>query len=382
MIPPLRRVEALVFRYPVEVAVRTSFGLMHDRPAVFVRVEDSDDGVGWGEAWCNFPPPAAEHRARLVGEVLAPLILGRGFATPREAYAHLTDATAVLALQSGESGPLAQAIAGLDTALWDLAARRAGLPLWRLLGGTSPRIPVYASGINPTEPESVIRGMRERGHRAFKVKVGFGHDLDRRNVAAAREAAGDAAVLAVDANQAWDLAQASRILAGMRSFAPSWVEEPLRADRPWSEWRALAETTGLPLAAGENLAGEGAFAQALAAGVLSVVQPDLAKWGGLSGCEPVARSIVAAGRSYCPHYLGGGIGLLASAHLLAAVGGPGRLEIDVNVNPLRDELCGPLGVVEDGHVRLGEAPGLGIDVDLARFGAWRITRQELPSARA
>lgn len=382
MIPPIRAVEALVFRCPVQVPVRTSFGVMRDRPAVFVRVEDREGGAGWGEAWCNFPPPAAEHRARLIGEVLAPLILGRGFATPREAHGQLTEATAVLAIQSGEFGPLAQAIAGIDTALWDLAARRAGLPLWRFLGGSEPRIPVYASGINPGEPEAVVRRMRERGHRAFKVKVGFGEGLDRRNVAAAREAAGHGAVLAVDANQAWDLEEAIRVLGLMRPFAPSWVEEPLRADRPWSEWRALAEATGLPLAAGENLAGEVAFAEALDARVLSVVQPDLAKWGGLSGCEPVARGVVGAGLSYCPHYLGGGIGLLASAHLLAAVGGPGRLEIDVNDNPLRDDLCGPVGVVQDGQVRLGEEPGLGIDVDLSRFGPLRVTRQELSSKRA
>src|SRR3546814_4317399 len=93
------------------------------------------------------------------------------------------------------------------------------------------------------------------------------------------------------------------------------LEEPLRADRPWAEWRALREATAIPLAAGENLMGDAAFDAALVEGGLSVVQPDLAKWGGISACLPLAGRIRAAGRRYCPHYLGGGIGLLESAHL-------------------------------------------------------------------
>lgn len=68
----VRSVEALAFRYPVATPVRTSFRVMHDRPAVFVRVEDIGGACGWGEVWCNFPTVGAEHRARLVNELLAP----------------------------------------------------------------------------------------------------------------------------------------------------------------------------------------------------------------------------------------------------------------------------------------------------------------------
>jgi D-galactarolactone cycloisomerase len=96
-----------------------------------------------------------------------------------------------------------------------------------------------------------------------------------------------------------------------------------------------------------------------------VVQPDMAKWGGVSGVLPVARKVREAGLRYCPHFLGAGIGLLHSAHLLAAVGGDGMLEVDANDNPLRTRLCGPVGAVIDGRVRLGEAPGIGVEPDLA-----------------
>ena len=116
----------------------------------------------------------------------------------------------------------------------------------------------------------------------------------------------------------------------------------------------------MPLAAGENLRGDAQFDQAIAAGALRVIQPDVAKWGGISGCLPLARRVLAAGRRYCPHYLGGGIGLVASAHLLAAAGGDGLLEIDSNPNPLRAGLAIPHPALEDGRLVLSEAPGLGV----------------------
>jgi L-alanine-DL-glutamate epimerase-like enolase superfamily enzyme len=127
-----------------------------------------------------------------------------------------------------------------------------------------------------------------------------------------------------------------------RAFEPhrlGWIEEPLRADRPAAEWAALAAATSTPLAAGENLLGLDAFDEAVAARRYAVVQPDIAKWGGISGCWPVIARVRAAGLRYCPHYLGAGIGLAASAHLLAAVGGDGLLEVDANPNPLRSALC-------------------------------------------
>jgi D-galactarolactone cycloisomerase len=368
----ISRVEAFVFRYPVKTPIRTSFGTMHNRPAVFVRVEDRDGAAGWGEAWCNFPSVGAEHRARLVEEVLAPIIIERPFDNPRAAFAEMNARTAVLAIQSGEYGPLAQAIAGVDIALWDLAARRSGEPLWRLLGGRKPTVRVYASGINPTSPEIVVRDKLAQGHRAFKLKIGFGRGLDRRNLSALREVLGDGPHLAVDANQAWTLDEAKAAAKDLEPYRPAWVEEPLRADRPWPEWRELKNHLTRPLAAGENFASADAFHAAIAEGVLGVVQPDLAKWGGFSGCEPIARQIVAAGITFCPHFLGGGVGLAASAHFLAAVGGDGLLEVDANENPLRDDIPGSLGTVLEGRVELSDRPGLGVDLDLEALARYRV----------
>lgn len=159
----------------------------------------------------------------------------------------------------------------------------------------------------------MVRRKQAEGHHRFKLKVGFGAERDLRNVAALRALLGDSGTLCVDANHAWTLDEA------------------------------------------------------LAQGALAVLQPDAAKWGGISGCLPIGRAALGAGRRYCPHYLGAGVGLLASAHLLSAVGGDGWLEIDSNDNPLRDALCGPVAKVVEGRIELSEAAGLGIRPDLERL---------------
>ena len=304
---------------------------------------------------------------------MEPLLTARDFTGPEEVYTVLCNATAVLALQSAEPGPFAQAIAGIDTALWDLAARKAGEPLWRFIDkAASPRVRVYASGLNPDAPEVLAARRRDEGYRAFKLKIGFGRDRDLRNLAALRDALGPDCQLMVDANQAWDLDTALSCARDLEPLGLAWLEEPLRCDRPWSEWQKLAAATRTPLAAGENIMGLENFRTALSAGVLRVVQPDMAKWGGFSSTLPVAKAILAAGVRFCPHYLGGGIGLLASAHLLAAVGGDGMLEIDANDNPLRTDLCGPLARISDGHAILTDTPGLGPKPDLAAIARYKV----------
>jgi D-galactarolactone cycloisomerase len=366
----IRSIEAFCYRYPLATPVVTSFGKMLNRPAVFVRAVDEDGVEGWGEAWSNFPAPGAEHRARLVNEVLAPGLVGRKFDSPALAFEVLTKGTEVLALQCGEPGPFAQAISGIDLALWDLSARRQRLPLWRLLGGQSRRIKVYASGINPGGAAQTAEAALKRGHRALKLKVGFGAETDLANLAALRAIVG-ADMLATDANQGWSVTQALEMMPRLAEFDLRWLEEPIRADRPREEWHKLRAEAKMPIAAGENISSVEGFKEALAEDVLGVVQPDIAKWGGLSACAGLARDILKAGKTFCPHYLGGGLGLLASAHVLAGIGGDGWLEVDANDNPLRDLFCGPILNVREGTVELDEDPGLGIMPDLSYIERYR-----------
>jgi len=368
------RLEAFVFRAPIEIPVQTSFGIMRDRPAVFLRITDTDGCAGWGEVWCNFPTVGAEHRARLIDSVFAPLLVGRTIESASSTFFDLTEQTAVLAIQSAEPGPIAQCIAGIDIAMWDLQARRSNLPLWKMLGGQSPQIRVYASGLNPTDPQVLAADKLAQGYRAFKLKVGFGRDRDSANLRALRQVIGDAPLM-IDANQAWDFDTAVAMSNAFEAFEPIWLEEPLRADRPMTEWASLASKTTIRLAAGENIASFAGFDAALASKAFGVIQPDLAKWGGFTGCLSVARKIIDRGARFCPHYLGAGVGLLASAHLLAAAGGDGMLEVDANPNALRELTCGPLLHPANGTISLTDAPGLGAEPDIDALREFRRAHQ-------
>lgn len=366
-------IEARVFRLPIANPVRTSFGVMNSRPAVLVRAVDARGREGWGEIWCNFPSVGAEHRARLVRETVAPLLVGRSFAAPDEIWRGASQALSVLAIQSGEPGPIAQCLAGIDVALCDLAARARNEPLYRHLGATKmiARLPVYASGLNPDQPEKLATAKAREGHRAFKLKIGFGRDIDLANLAALRAALGEDATLMVDANQAWDLDTAKAMSKAIAQFRPAWLEEPLRADAPADHWRELARASPIPLAAGENMRGD-EFEAAVDSGWVKVLQPDLGKWGGFTGCLQVGRHALAAGVRLCPHWLGGGIGLIASFHLLAAVGGDGLVEVDANPNALRELMAAPFPALADGQMELPQGPGLGVAPDLAALREFEV----------
>jgi D-galactarolactone cycloisomerase len=356
-------VEARIVRTPIAVPVRASFGMMRDRPAVYLRVTDTDGAQGFGEVWCNFPSVGAEHRGRLAQEVIGPILIESGERELKSVFAYLMQRLHVMAIQSGEWGPFRQVAAGIDAACHDLAARKAGLPLWRFLGGSTGKIRAYASGIGPETPAETAKAAAARGHTSFKQKVGFGTEVDIRSLGAIRSAIGSDHMLFVDANQGWRPEDA---LAGIRLCADhgaAWMEEPVAADCSLAEWTKLAKETPVTLAGGENINLAADFQTMIGAKIFGYVQPDVAKWGGVSGCLEVAKSVLEAGQTYCPHFLGGGIGLMASAHLLAAAGGEGLLEIDTNPNPDRDVMIGNALPVANGSIQLSDAPGIGIEPD-------------------
>lgn len=350
---------------------------MHDRPAVIVRLTGADGEIGWGEVFCNWPAAGAEHRARLILEDMAFLILGRDFDAPGDVFKALTAETHVKVLQTGEVGPFAHAIAGLDLAVYDMCARAAGRPLATFLKADAPSsVPVYASGIQIDDAPAMIPAAREAGFRGFKVKVGFDTLADARKVKDVYASLKDGELLMADANQAWDVAETKRFLDAIDGVPLTWLEEPIRVDFPASDWKALADASPVRLAGGENIAGFDGFDAAITLGALGVIQPDAAKWGGVSGCLEVARRVTAAGKLYCPHFLGAGLGLLASAHILAASGSAGYLEVDVNPNPLRSEMLDGWPVFKDGRVDLPGGSGVGMRPILDTLAPYRTYKAE------
>ena len=359
----IARIQAWAFRCPTKEPVATSFGTMHDRPAVLVRIEDRDGAFGWGEIWANWPAAGAEHRVRLLEMDLAQLVLDTKAASPAEFFHELDARSRIRAVQCGEVGPFAQVIAGLDIALWDMAARRKGLPLRRLISAAAPNsVPAYASGIQVAAASDLMPHARTDGHHRFKLKVGFDMEADIAAVCDIQAGLAEHELIACDANQAWSLEQSLQFVTGVATVPLHWLEEPLPVFADTTLWQSLADHSPIPLAGGENIIGEADFDDAIKSGHLSVIQPDMTKWGGVSGCLVVARNALANGRRYFPHFLGAGIGMAASAELLAGVGGGGLLEVDVNDNPLRSMFFDVGESVADGMWKCSDGPGLGIDV--------------------
>ncbi len=375
MAPPLARLDVLHFRHPLAEPIPSVMGPLRNRPALLLRIEDAEGACGWGEIWCNFPPDGDLHRARLAANVLGGALAGLDADTP-DPFDRIRARLHRLALQAGEPGPVSQIAAGADIALHDLRARRAGTPLGVMLGGAGRPVPAYASGISPTSWRAQIGRMRALGHHRFKLRVGFGpgDGLDAAERVAAALAPHE--TLMLDANQAWDLATASDHLARLGRIAPVWLEEPLAVDAAAGDWTALAGATGIPLAGGENIASRPEFDAAIGSGALRFLQPDACKWGGVSGVLGVARAAEAAGLTYCPHFLGGGIGLLASAHLLSAVGGAGLLEMDSSENPLLEIFSGGLGL-DEGMFVLPSGAGLGPEPDIHAAREMLVSRVEV-----
>ena len=355
----IEELKAFVLRASIDEPVRTSFGVMNDRPAVLIRVAESTGIVGWGESWCNFPACGAEHRGRLLETEIAPRLIGTQIEDPQNTFNALTNELRALCNQSGEYGPIAQIIAGVDVALWDIAAQMAQQPLWKFLGGATNKVSIYASGINPNNLEPIIKRKVDEGYKAFKLKVGFDPDQDRTNLYEIRRLIGPTKSLMADANQAWSLAQAKTVIPSIENVGLLWIEEPIPSDASADEWRELSRFIRVPIAAGENLRDLSSFNWAIESRLYEVIQPDIGKWGGISGCLAIAKKCINNGITFCPHWLGSEVGLLASAHLLAAAGGHSYLEVDANPNPLRELFDNSPLIPVDGEFHLDETPGLG-----------------------
>ena len=359
---PVAAVRLRVFRSPVVDGVAMSFAPMTHRSMGVIEVELEDGRRGLGETWLNYPAWAWRERAATVAEGLAPLLVGRTFATPPEAHALLGAALRPLGRQWGAPGPVHQAISGVDTALWDLAARHAGVPLAVLLAGTAARkeLPVYASSLGPDGVAATAERCLGAGHTAVKVKLGFGRDRDVANLRTARRVLGDGVRLYGDANQAWSLEDALAVVPALRDAGVEWLEEPIAGDDP-AELAELRRRGGLPLATGENLYGAAAFAPYLR-GSVDIVQPDLSKVGGPTEYLRVAALAAGSGTTVNPHLYNGAVATAATLQVAAAVPATTAVEWDVRGNRLREAVDHLL--TGHGTVRVPDDPGLGVDVDL------------------
>ena len=355
-------VQADHYRVPLPVAVSDStHGVMAAFELITVRIRDRDGAEGLGYTYTVGAGGAAIHN--LIARDLAPLLAGADETRIEALWQKLWWAVHYV----GRGGLAIHAISALDTALWDLMAKRRGLPLWRLLGGHDPRVPAYAGGIDLQFPlEQLLRQTEDnlaRGFRAIKMKVGrdrLAEDVAR--VKAMRELLGPEVPLMVDANMRWSADQAIR---AARAFAPHdvfWLEEPTIPDDVAGHVRILREG-GLPLAAGENLHTLYEFQALIAAGGVSFPEPDLSNCGGVSAWLKVARLAEAANLPVTSH----GVHDL-HVHLLAAV--PNASYLEAHGFGLERFMAEPLAL-EDGKAIAPERPGHGVELDWPALAALR-----------
>lgn len=358
-----------VLRAPAADGIAMSFAPLRHRSIVLVELDNEDGITGCGESWINYPPWAASERVATLREGVFPLLVGqdprRISAVHRELCARLEP----MGRQWGAPGPVMQAISAVDIALWDLAGRVNGLAVSEMAGGrVREDVPVYASSLGPDDVRAQARGCVADGHVAAKVKLGFGRADDERILAEARDALGAATTLYADANQGWDLPEAVAMAPLLRGFDVAWIEEPLRGNR-LSELEELHRRTDLQIATGENIYGARGFRDFAASPAIAVLQPDIAKTGGITEALAVCQLAAAHGKSVLPHLYGGAVAFAATLQLAALAHPVGGVEYDIRDNPLRDPLL--IGSPEPvlGRIAIPAAPGIGVPLDSAAIAA-------------
>ncbi|MGH1464851.1 MAG: mandelate racemase/muconate lactonizing enzyme family protein [Cognatishimia sp.] len=351
----IEKIETFPLSASEGVSPHMVLGDMPVRPALLLRITDQDGCCGWGEIWANFPPRANLHKAHLVADVIAPIIEGFTFVEPQEIAEFLRKKLSTYFLHIGQKEVFEHILSGLDIAGWDIALRSASRSFSQHFALTDAHANVYASSINQADLFPKLEHHKSLGQRCFKLKIGFDAATDQAFVAKAASLCPPGSKIAIDSNQAWNLESAKAHHAKLEQYNIQFSEEPIPADRPKSEWEELASATSIPLAAGENIYGIDEFLSMADAG-LQIAQPDIAKWGGLSGnLELLAH--LPSGVKLWPHFMGSSIGQTA-ALCIAATSSASTCEMDVNANVLRTELSGPIFQIREGKVALPTSPGL------------------------
>lgn len=267
----------------------------------------------------------------------------------------------------GRSGAATQAIAAIDVALWDLKAKRAKLPLAKLLGAYRDSVRCYdTSGGFLHEPiEQILENAttaRAAGIGGIKIKVGHPSPaVDLARIRAVREHLGDDVPLMVDANQQWDRPTAQRLGRALEEYGLTWIEEPLDAYDAEGH-AALASTLDTPIASGEMLTSVAEHHNLIRHHAVDVIQPDAPRIGGITQFQRLATLAEQHHLTLAPHFA-----MEIHVHLAAAYPHEPWVEHFDWLRPLFNERLH----IGDGRIHLSERPGLGITLsDQAR--AWTV----------
>ncbi len=372
--------------HPISVPLETPFyfsqGWVHQRSSVIIELITDDGQTGWGESLCHGlqPPQIA---AAFIEQVFRSILIGADPFDVELLWERMYNTTQPY----GQGGAAVNAISGVDIALWDLIGRSVGKPIHKLIGGAfRAEVQPYATGFyrieNGNYPADAIveaKSYIDAGFKAFKLKIGFGVDEDIAFINAIRDAVGPEMRIMADANSAYSVGSARRLIDATRG-ANLYFYEELLAPEDLKGYRELKGFSSSRIAAGEQLFGKQGYAPWLEARALDLIQPDLCSSGGFSELKKIAALAQAAHTPMIPHVWGSGIGLAASLQFIAALPSlpltlnlvEPMLEFDRSSHPFRRELIFDGIEMQNGKVQIPAGPGIGVEVNREVLEQYRV----------
>lgn len=368
----IAKIEVIPVRYEMGYEIWDAKSRFSGRQAIIVRVSTDEGLIGYGES-AFFGGPLEVQKV-IIEKELAPFYLGQDPLMCEMLWQNAYNTC----VKNGRRGAVVAALSGIDIALWDIRGKACNQPIYKLLGGCRDRVEGYASGGFYAEGKdaaalaSEMCGYKALGYKSMKMKVGWmDRYTDLNRVMAVREALGFDTPLSIDANNNWDLCTAKWFSERLKDENIEWIEEPLPIECV-DDSADLVKWSSIPIGGYEQETTKFGFAEWIRHRAVNIVQPDVIWAGGFTELRKIAALAETAGMYCMPHSFSTGICMAANLHFLASVPA-GKLEMDQNLNPLRDDLISnQIKIDGQSLISMPDKPGLGVDIDESVIERYRL----------
>ncbi len=367
----IKSIKTRIVTTEAQRGVEFAGGFYSKYSCALVQIETDEGLVGYGESIARRGSEYATKQA--VDSLLGPLLIGKDPSNIRGLWVEMVS---LLRRWGHSRGIIFEAISGIDIALWDLLGKSENKPVWELLHGTGRKeILCYASSVYINDYEVMQKEtieQMEKGFRSIKVKIGRTPELggitaDVESVKKIREVIPNNIAITLDANSAYDAATAIQIARALEPYNISWFEEPVPPD-DLTGYDRIHKMTSIPIAAGESEFSPFGFSNLITNRLIDVVQPDVARCGGITGMCQVADLAYTYNLQFAPHTgFSGGISALASLNVAASVPILTTYEYMFIDNPLRHIFEGGFPEPVNGKLIVPTKPGLGLTIDEKYF---------------
>ncbi len=361
----ITKAETILLKIPYDIGGGAR--IIAGQPASFLnvlllRIETDEGLIGWGEAFGHAVSPATKV---ILDTMIIPQLIGRNSSHIEAIMLNLTQALHLF----GRNGPVVYALSGVDIALWDIAGKRANLPLYKLLGGGfRDELEVYASLLRYGNAETLAANVHRAvgmGYQSIKL-----HEIEPELVRISREAMGPERRLIVDTNCPWSVPDALEKARAMQPYDITWLEEPIWRPEDHHSLAEFRQYGIIPVAAGENAGGLHGFRDLIEQGAIDIAQPSVTKIGGITEVRKIIALCEASGVQVVPHCAYFGPGYMASMHIAASLPNAAPLErlfMELEASPFP-----PYTDPVHGRVKMPQGPGLGCDPDPAVIARYRV----------